>query len=239
MPPPAPPCLDSAVILACPACGARYKLADDAIPPGGRSVRCAACQHNWLELPAPEPEVPLRADPLVPAAAASPVAPRPMPEPEPDAEDEPRPPRTWHKWLFAILLGTLFALLSAALWTQQWGSLDVARLPLLGPYLAPPPATAAAATPLQLRYTAERSALANGTLLMAVSGAVTNPTGSRVAVPPLRAELRDDAGRIGYSWRIAAPVAVLPPRHSAAFDTSVSNFPAAATHLSLAFDTAR
>ena len=35
------------MILTCPACATQYRLKDDAIPPEGRQVRCAACKHKW------------------------------------------------------------------------------------------------------------------------------------------------------------------------------------------------
>ena len=37
------------MILTCPACGTQYRLKDNAIPPEGRQVRCAACKHKWHE----------------------------------------------------------------------------------------------------------------------------------------------------------------------------------------------
>ncbi|MCF2514946.1 zinc-ribbon domain-containing protein [Sphingomonas sp. G124] len=41
------------MILTCPACDTKYVVKDDAIPPGGRQVRCASCKHSWHQ----EPEV--------------------------------------------------------------------------------------------------------------------------------------------------------------------------------------
>jgi predicted Zn finger-like uncharacterized protein len=35
------------MILTCPDCGTQYVVKDDAIPPEGRQVRCAACKHSW------------------------------------------------------------------------------------------------------------------------------------------------------------------------------------------------
>ena len=35
------------MILNCPACSARFKVPDIHIPPGGRTVRCGKCQHEW------------------------------------------------------------------------------------------------------------------------------------------------------------------------------------------------
>lgn len=41
------------MILTCPACDTRYVVKDDAIPPGGRQVRCASCKHSWHQDPEP------------------------------------------------------------------------------------------------------------------------------------------------------------------------------------------
>lgn len=35
--------------LTCPNCGARYRVAPDAIPPEGRTVRCPNCNASWFE----------------------------------------------------------------------------------------------------------------------------------------------------------------------------------------------
>jgi predicted Zn finger-like uncharacterized protein len=42
------------MILQCPNCDTRYELPVD-LPPEGRKVRCAACQHVWTATAAPEP----------------------------------------------------------------------------------------------------------------------------------------------------------------------------------------
>jgi predicted Zn finger-like uncharacterized protein len=39
------------MLLICPECSAKYNVADGAIPPAGRGVRCAACHHAWTQLP--------------------------------------------------------------------------------------------------------------------------------------------------------------------------------------------
>jgi len=39
------------MILTCPACDTKYVVKDDAIPPGGRQVRCASCKHRWHQEP--------------------------------------------------------------------------------------------------------------------------------------------------------------------------------------------
>jgi predicted Zn finger-like uncharacterized protein len=39
------------MILTCPSCGTRYVVKDGAIPPAGRTVRCAQCKHSWHQEP--------------------------------------------------------------------------------------------------------------------------------------------------------------------------------------------
>ena len=39
------------MILTCPACDTKYVVKDDAIPAGGRQVRCASCKHSWHQDP--------------------------------------------------------------------------------------------------------------------------------------------------------------------------------------------
>ena len=53
------------MILTCPSCGTQYVVKDDAIPPGGRQVRCASCKHSWHQNPetAEEPREAIAAEP--------------------------------------------------------------------------------------------------------------------------------------------------------------------------------
>lgn len=63
------------MILTCPSCGTQYVVKDDAIPPEGRQVRCAACKHSWHQDPeeSSAAEAPLAAEPE-PEAAFAPAA---------------------------------------------------------------------------------------------------------------------------------------------------------------------
>ena len=44
------------MIIICPSCGKRYKVADDSLGKG-RKVRCANCSHRWFAAPPPEDDV--------------------------------------------------------------------------------------------------------------------------------------------------------------------------------------
>ena len=68
------------MILTCPACDTKYVVKDDAIPPGGRQVRCASCKHSWHQ----DPEVAM----AEPATAADMDFGGPPP-PSPEAFEEP------------------------------------------------------------------------------------------------------------------------------------------------------
>jgi len=92
------------MILTCPACDTKYVVKDDAIPPGGRQVRCASCKHSWhqsSETSVAEPGTEADIDfggppPPSPAAFEEPVAEVPQAaeaegmiaeEPQPDVDD--------------------------------------------------------------------------------------------------------------------------------------------------------
>ena len=68
------------MILTCPACDTKYVVKDDAIPPGGRQVRCASCKHSWHQ----DPEI-LLAEP----ATAADIDFGGPPPPSPEAYEEP------------------------------------------------------------------------------------------------------------------------------------------------------
>lgn len=91
------------MILTCPSCSTRYRIKDGSIGPSGRSVKCAKCGHEWVEMPegaaapapqaeAPPPPPPAEEPAPPPPPAAEPAATEPeAPAPEPEAPEEPAP----------------------------------------------------------------------------------------------------------------------------------------------------
>jgi predicted Zn finger-like uncharacterized protein len=93
------------MILGCPNCGARFRVASQALG-AGRRVRCSRCRHQWQATvndlaPEPAPVAAARPAPRAPAPAApkkkpvpkvKPAPPPPPPRPPPVAAPEPPPP---------------------------------------------------------------------------------------------------------------------------------------------------
>jgi predicted Zn finger-like uncharacterized protein len=124
------------MVVSCPECEARFKLADDAVPVGGAKARCARCNTTFrVEAPEDDFPVPTGERPRPEPAAAAPPPPdeaeapesdepvfgddepeeRPEPSPEPPpseappavaAEPRPAPPRDRFAGLRRALLNT-------------------------------------------------------------------------------------------------------------------------------------
>jgi predicted Zn finger-like uncharacterized protein len=89
-------------------------------------------------------------------------------------------------------------------------------------------------TPLQLMMThSDRQRLASGNELLAISGRVINPTQEQQSVPPITAQLRDDSGKLVYSWTIAPPAPSLKAGDSAPFYSAEVNVPAGGNELTV------
>ena len=137
-------------------------------------------------------------------------------------DDEDEPPRS--RWPLRVLtLVVVIAALAAALWFLAPTDLRQ-RVGIAGPQ----------ETPLLLQVrTSDRQTLASGNELFAVSGRVINPTDRTQTVPPLRAELRNSAGKLIYGWTIAPPARTLPAGASASFNSAEVNVPKGADQLTV------
>lgn len=237
------------MILECSNCRTRYLVADTAIGPDGRTVRCANCKHSWFQT-APLLDLVARADAMR-AADAPPAAPGareqapsldrapPQPEPQPivqppnddpapdeDPDFQPRRNPARHWTIIAVTAGVLMLAAVTALVLLDVRSLgNVFGVPV-----------AAVRTPLTIeQFPIDRRDLANGSELFAVGGRVVNPTAVRQRVPDIRAELRDAQGRIVYSWTITPQQRELAPRGSLEFNSAQLDVPGNSRQLDFSF----
>ena len=230
------------MILECPECRTRYLVPDTAIGVDGRTVRCASCKHSWFQ------EGP---DMLDLVARAAEPAPAPPPsaagEPEPAYAEPPREPEGYaadydafahqppfrprrnpaRRWTMAAIAAGLVMLIAAAgvLYSGAPGLAFQLGLPMGAPE-----------TPLKIvSKPIDHHDLDNGSEIFAISGNVVNPTNTRQQVPDIRAELRDEQGRLVYSWMIRPDAMVLPPRGQVAFNSAKLDVPVNAKRLVLSF----
>lgn len=230
------------MILTCPNCGARYKLRDDAIPAGGRTVRCKACANSWhaeppvWDLPEALPPGPVPEDA---PAAAPPEAPTPpaAADQQPPAEEVPVRRRRW-PLLLLLFVGALIASVAALGWAVREGHVHPSQVPgwewlsaqEIGPIRLPEPAP----TKLTLQATAVNRDVPGGGNVWEVSGTITNATEQQLPVPPVEVTLMADGGSELYRWKVDPPVASLAPGKQVRFETATVNTPREASHVKLA-----
>ena len=70
------------MIISCGSCGTKYSVADAALQPSGRRVRCSNCGASWYQ-PPPEPPV----QPRAPQPSLQPDPPPPIADPTPPPDD--------------------------------------------------------------------------------------------------------------------------------------------------------
>lgn len=225
------------MIINCPSCSARFRVAARTLGGEGRSVRCSRCSYVWHQAPLPEEE-PAEA----PAAAASVVLP-PVEEARPEevpAEDpgypppplpreippralpEPEAPPRKGGWLLGWLL---LLLVAAALVGGGWYGRDrlVEAVPelrkaydWLGVPLTEAPPVTPALEPLAIAGVESRVEAGR----LTVTGEIVNRGAVEIAPPPLRARVRAPSGQQLLSWTFPAAAGSLAPGATARFESA-------------------
>ncbi len=211
------------MILICPNCGKRYRLAPGSLGVAGRMVRCHGCGHVWRAMPEatlPPGALPPEAPPTPETASIEDARPPPVP-PQP-----PPPPRSRLPGLVAWLIVVLLVTVIGGLWLGR--ERVVAAVPELARYYAGlgiavrvPPALAIRQQTSERRRDGERE-------LLLVKGEVFNPGDEARDVPAVRVALLDERGGEVAFALVSAAASRLEPGMSAAFEVVIPDPPAAA-----------
>ncbi|MBX9860957.1 MAG: zinc-ribbon domain-containing protein [Sphingomonas sp.] len=224
------------MILECAACRTRYLVPDTAIGPDGRTVRCANCKHSWFQegagaealaaglsaTPAPSVTPP-------PAATVPPVG-APAVETDYDAFGyqapfRPRRNPARRYTMIAVAAGVTM-LIGVGVISASGATGLASQFGLI----------AAADTQLRIEQNPiDRHDLPSGSEAFAVSGRIVNPTGKRLPVTDLRADLLDAQGRQVYTWTITPEARVVGPRGVVEFRSLTLDVPNNGKALRLSF----
>lgn len=201
-------------------------------------VRCANCRHSWFQSP-PEFDLAAMSPPVVAAVAPAPVA-SVAADPSPAGGGEanfgtfdPAPP--FRPRRNPVRRQTIAAIAAGAVMLVAIGGLFFADVPGIAAQLGL--TTAAQESPLQfvnLRKP-ERREMPSGSELFAIGGQVHNPTGTRQAIPEIRAELHDAQDRLVYSWAITPDEHSIAAGATVAFASAAVDVPPAARSVKLSF----
>ena len=227
------------MILCCPACDARYTVADGAVPPQGRVVRCAACTHSWRAHPAETLALsdPAPAFSAAPAFAGAGAAAAPLPQRFRAKVQEERATRQ------AVATGAVWAVMGAAFLTLLGGAalfrVQVVRM-------IPSVAGAYAAvhlpvnpTGLALENVQGGPGLVDGRAVIIVTGVQRNVETDGRAASPMTVQLIDKAGRAVAQQPLDAPGATIAPGETRGFKAVFENPPISAAEFQVDFDFSR
>ncbi len=224
------------MILECAACRTRYLVPDTAIGPDGRTVRCANCKHSWFQDGAPAEAlaagVSAIAAPSVAPPPADPVPPVAAPAADTDydafgyqAPFRPRRNPARRYTMIAVAAGVTM-LIGVGVISASGATGLASQFGLI----------AAADTPLRIEQNPiDRHDLPSGSEAFAVSGRIINPTGKRLPVTDLRADLLDAQGRQVYTWTITPEARVVGPKGVVEFRSLTLDVPNNGKALRLSF----
>lgn len=232
------------MILRCPSCSAQYLVANTAIGPTGRKVRCSSCGHVWFQDPPTQRSAPQVMEPEPPQERPPRAARRDGGRPDGESRRPPninlpatRQPRRSGKALAAGWLGLLLVVGGIAAGgyfardkiVQFWPP-AVQLYEMLGVDLTE---TAAEAFPpdlnlsnLEPEYTVE-----DGRIVLLLRGEISNAGTEPIDVPELEALLTGENGEPLESWLIALDETAIAPGGSIGFESRRVDPSAEAVHL--------
>lgn len=249
------------MILSCPSCGARFKIAAEKLGSTGRTVRCSKCSHKWHAAPAeedaapteaaaespqqPDPETPPNADEMLSQhSTASPAsddgvqafeeslrAGRYRPFDEPETETRRSSRGMVIGWLLLVLV-----LVGAAAGLWQFRTQVVAQVPQAAQlYRLAGIEVPVAGAGLELRDVTRTRRLVDGQSLLVIEGRIANTSEAEQEVPNLRVALYDAAGDEVAAWTFQAAQRTIPAGGETSFSTRQEDPPSTAREFALTF----
>ena len=212
------------MIVTCPECSTRYRVEPTALG-GGRKVRCTECAHTWMMVPP---------DALDDVAAAESAAHEPALSTIAPAAGAGATGRGLAWVLWVVLVVAVAGLIGGGV---VWRD-DVVRLwpPAQAIYRLAGLKTAPSGVGLALRNITWKATRRGRITVLAVTGEVSNMSGSVREVPRMRGHLFDDKDRELQRWTFGAPEGRLLPGENVVFSTELENPAAGATRLIIVFD---
>jgi len=200
------------MIISCPNCSTRYTVANTAVPPQGRKVRCKSCGHIWYQRPVDEDDherTLIMQDVQADLGRYRPPA---------TAAEKPKAPKPRRKgvlagWLvFVLLLAGLGAgayygrAHIVALWPPAALLYETVGLPVESPGAG-----------LQLQNIRSEQRVENGTTTLLVEGQILNTSEAVRTVPKVRAVSLGFDRKPVQVWTIEASSGQLLPGEIATF----------------------
>lgn len=182
------------MILECPACTARFLVANSMIPREGRTVRCGKCSHQWfVENPEAEP-TPLPDSAAAMAEAAMEAASAPIPDVSaqvPAVKKRRMPTRPFK--IAAPVIAALWVVLALFAYFPQWQEAPMLR----GIYHALGTTNTEGLIFSDVHM--ERSQTAGGKTQFILTGSIANHAATTRMVPTVRVKLKDAKGATVWS----------------------------------------
>jgi predicted Zn finger-like uncharacterized protein len=208
------------MIITCPACHTRFQIPPASLGANGRNVRCSSCSERWFVeafTDAPPP----------PLALGEPVAKQAM----------SRLGGLRGGRLAPWLTGALLLLLAAAAIAGRNQIAD--RLPAAAPVYQRLGLSLELPLGIEFRDLGSERRTAEGQPVLVVTGEITNITGQRRDVPPIRVALLDNDRRELDHGSFDPPEPALGPGGVARFEVKLDAPPREASDFSVSFDVER
>jgi predicted Zn finger-like uncharacterized protein len=217
------------MIVSCPSCSARFRVADELIGADGRLVRCGRCAYSWHQMPMPDTPLPLELSEPLPEQMPPPLPPRDAAPLRPERrrgeekayfEKQRRRGSGFGGWLLFLLV---LAAIAGAGW--YWRNDIVAAVPesarvykWLGIEVTEPAAAVVGPRLELVNYTFMRR-LVDSERRLVVAGEIVNRTAEPQKLPGLRARVLDESGNEIMTWDFSAGAPDLQPGASVRFES--------------------